>query len=99
MLVARLFSPSGFLKKNPFIPYHLLTEKHTQLVRHLGLENSYAKLKASRHKVATLTNHLPMLPVVLIEIMVGYCGLRQDNSEDSDEIYDRLLTLEEFQTL
>ena len=83
--------------------YRELMDKHRQLVCDLGLEKSYAKLTAPRHEVSMLTKYLPMMPIVLIEIMIEYSSLchdaSPDNTGDSDEIYNRLLVLEEFQIL
>ena len=76
-----------------------LMNKHAELVRRLGLEESYAKLKAPKYESTTLARYLSTLPTVLIEIIVGYCTLTQDSSEDLDEIYDRLLKLDDFQIL
>ena len=38
-----------------------------------------------------------MLPIVLVDIIVEYSFLFLNNPEDLDEVYNRLLTLEEFQ--
>ena len=72
--------------------YHsLLTNKHLQLLRKLGLEDYYAKLKSWRYDKIILAEYLPMLPAALVEIVLGYCHLHQDNCDDLDEIYSRLL--------
>ena len=44
---------------------------------------------------STLTKYLPMIPMVLIQIIIGYTHLHL--FEDIDKIYNRLLALEEFQ--
>ena len=39
----------------------------------------------------TLTKYLPLLPMALIKIIVDYGCLCLDDSEDLDEVYNRLL--------
>lgn len=70
--------------------YQSLMDQHSQLISHLGLEKSYAKLIAPREDVIILVNRLPM-PMVLIKIVLEYCKLTQDDPDEADEIYNRLV--------
>ena len=74
--------------------YRLLIEQHAQLVRSLGLGKSYGTLMIPRHGAAVLMEYLPTLPLVLVEVVVGYGHLHHDDPEDLDEIYDRLLKID-----
>lgn len=66
-------------------------EKHSQLVRHLGLEKSCGELTAPWCTADLLAEYLTVFSLVLIKIIVGYIHLRVDSVEDLDEMYDRLL--------
>lgn len=79
--------------------YYTLMDMHTKLVRRLGLESSYAKLMNAKVNIVELGKHLPTIPAVLIDIIIGYCALTLDVPEDKDEIYDRLLLFDEFQNV
>lgn len=79
-----------------------LMEKHQSLVCRLDLKKLYAKLVTAREILELLTTYspeMPRLPFVVMIIVAGYCDLRFDVPEDVDEIYNRLLTLEEFKIL
>lgn len=76
--------------------YRLYIDIHSQLVRRLDLEDVYAKLFVFGVKLDEMTKYLPTIPVVLIEVILGYCLLTQDDPGDSDEIYNRLLSLDEL---
>ena len=82
----------------PYEQYHLLMEQHRKLVQRLGLEKIYLKLTSPREIVGLLAECLPLFPLVLLEIVVGYCQPCMDVPDDVDEIYQRLLSLEEFQS-
>ena len=72
---------------NQHYSYRELMNKHAQLVQRLGLETRYAKLTAPCINVKSLAvNYLSMLPRVLVEIIIDYCRLTQDDPEESDEI-------------
>lgn len=82
-----------FLRHDAVGHYYSLMDKHLQLVRRLGLEKHYAELTVPRHGVIVVSECLPTLPVVLIDIIIGYGYLHHDNADDLDEIYNRLLLL------
>lgn len=89
----------SFLRQCGDARYYSLMNKHSELVRRLGLEHPYAKLTVARVSPIELGNYLSTTPMDLIELIIGYCALTQDNPEDRDEIYNRLLLLDEFQVL
>ena len=78
----------------PYEQYDLLMEQHWTLVQRMGLERTYLELAISRETVDFLADCLPLFPLVLLEIVVGYCQLRVDDPDDLDEIYRRLLLLD-----
>ena len=75
----------------PYEQYDLLMEQHQTLVQRLGLEKAYLELTNPRETVDFLADCLPLLPLVLLKIVVGYCQLRVNDPDDLDEIYRRLL--------
>lgn len=76
-----------------------LMNKHQDLLNRLDLEKSYAGLKEPECKVSRLSDYLPMLPLVIVELIVGYCALGVSDPDDLNEIYRRLLIFEEFQVV
>ena len=84
---------SFLLKAGGVQQYSALMDKHRKLVHLLGLEKHYAQLTVFVDS-EFLLKFLPTFPRVLVEIIVDYTQLSQENSEDLDEIYNRLLKID-----
>lgn len=87
----------SFVRHLDYDRYRLLMNAHSQLVQRLELKSSYSKLTTPRVSVLELMSYLTNMPVVLVEIVVGYCNLTLDDPEDEDEIYNNLLASNELE--